>query len=85
MQDFFADANAIEKRWVELRTALEGEEWTWRNGRRILVLCADGDSARMATAMLRAKGKEAVCVEGGHPALFEYIHGRYDDVTREVD
>lgn len=81
-QDFFGDANAIEKRWVELRAALEGEEWTWQDNRQILVVCEDGDSSRMATAMLRAKGKEAFCIEGGYPAFHEWLQNHSNDAFR---
>lgn len=58
---------------MELRAALEGEGWMWEDNRQILVVCADGDSSKMAVAMLRAKGKEALCIEGGYPALYEWV------------
>ncbi|KAF2793166.1 tryptophan synthase beta subunit-like PLP-dependent enzyme [Melanomma pulvis-pyrius CBS 109.77] len=74
-KDFFGDARALEQRWAEMKEAVEREDWIWADGRSILVLCADGDSGRMATAMLRAKGCEAMCVEGGYPAMFEYLDG----------
>ena len=71
--NFYGDAKAVEQRWLEMKQAFEQEDWVWAYGRRALVLCADGDSGRMATAMLRAKGCEATCVEGGYPALVEYL------------
>lgn len=39
------------------------------HGRRVLLLCYDGDSARVATSVLRAKGHEADSVRGGFRAL----------------
>ncbi|KAF2867714.1 cysteine synthase B [Massariosphaeria phaeospora] len=69
--DLFGDAEAVEQRWTELTQAVREQEWS--AGQRVLVLCADGDSARMATAMLRAKGCEALCVEGGYPAMAGYF------------
>ncbi|KAF2000906.1 cysteine synthase B [Amniculicola lignicola CBS 123094] len=72
-EDFFSDADAVEERWHEMRHALESEEWSWRNGKTVLVLCSDGDSGRMATAILRAKGCDAFCVEGGYPALTDNL------------
>lgn len=69
--DFFGDAKAVEQRWMELRAALESEACTWSSPRKVLLLCADGDSSRMAAAILRAKGFEALCVDGGFPALVE--------------
>ncbi|KAJ6446503.1 cysteine synthase B [Purpureocillium lavendulum] len=41
------------------------------HGKRILVLCYDGDSARVATSVLRAKGYEADSIRGGFKALGE--------------
>lgn len=70
---FFGDASAVERRWLEMREAFEREDWALADGRKALVLCEDGDSGRMATAMLRAKGCEATCVEGGYPAVSEYL------------
>jgi hypothetical protein len=52
-----------------MRQAFEREDWTLAGGRKVLVLCEDEDSGRMATAMLRAKDIQATCVEGGYLAL----------------
>ncbi|PSN66237.1 cysteine synthase [Corynespora cassiicola Philippines] len=68
--DFFGDAEAVEKRWYELKAALGGG---WCEDRRIIVVCDDGDSSRMATAILRAKGCEAMCVEGGYSSLLAHL------------
>lgn len=38
-------------------------------GRRVLLVCYDGDSARVATSVLRAKGHEADSIKGGFRAL----------------
>jgi hypothetical protein len=38
-------------------------------GKRVLTLCYDGDSARVANSVLRAKGVEAECIRGGYSAL----------------
>jgi rhodanese-related sulfurtransferase len=38
-------------------------------GKRVLTLCYDGDSARVANSVLRAKGVEAESVRGGYGAL----------------
>ena len=70
---FFGNASAVEKRWLEMREAFEREDWALADSRKVLILCEDGDSGRMATAMLRAKGCEATCVEGGYPAVSEYL------------
>lgn len=39
---------------------------------RVLVVCYDGDTARVATSVLRAKGIDADSVRGGHRALRMY-------------
>jgi hypothetical protein len=75
--DFFGDAKAVEQRWLEVRATLEDQTWSWGADARVLVLCVDGDTSRMATALLRARGREAFCVEGGYDALVAYIkYGR---------
>lgn len=38
----------------------------------VLVVCYDGDTARVATSVLRAKGLDADSVRGGHHALRMY-------------
>lgn len=38
-------------------------------GKKVLTVCYDGDSARVANSVLRAKGVEAECIRGGYGAL----------------
>jgi rhodanese-related sulfurtransferase len=68
-RDFYADASAVEKRWRELTEAFEHEAWVYKGEGPVLALCGDGDTGRMATSILRARGREAFCVEGGFEAL----------------
>jgi len=42
----------------------------------VLVVCYDGDTARVATSVLRAKGLEADSVRGGQNAMRVYGIGR---------
>ncbi|KAJ5108909.1 hypothetical protein N7456_005584 [Penicillium angulare] len=66
----FSDPAVLEAQWVEL-------EQIFRDGRlvsdlgshHVLVVCYDGDTARVATSVLRAKGLEADSVRGGFHAL----------------
>lgn len=44
----------------------------------VLVVCYDGDTARVATSVLRAKGLNADSVRGGYRAL------RMDDIGSET-
>lgn len=80
-EDFFGDAKAVEQRWVQLNAALQADPWMWRADRKVLILCEDGDTSKMATAMLRARGCEALCVEGGYRMLFN----RLDSFERGLD
>ncbi|KAI1908921.1 hypothetical protein LOZ61_005334 [Ophidiomyces ophidiicola] len=91
-EDFYGKAEAVQRRWNELKQAFDGETWLWKvsihEGQKysgqdgmsdppgpgpVLVVCTDGDSGRMAAAMLRAKGREAFCVEGGYGALAQHL------------
>lgn len=42
---------------------------------KILVVCHDGDSSRMAVAMLRARGYHAFSVDGGYTVLEQFLCG----------
>ncbi|KAF4960962.1 hypothetical protein FGADI_612 [Fusarium gaditjirri] len=68
----FTDAKLLESLWKNLEGAFKvpGEELqSLLNGRRVLLTCYDGDSARVATSVLRAKGYEADSIRGGFQAL----------------
>ncbi|KAF2185756.1 cysteine synthase [Zopfia rhizophila CBS 207.26] len=83
-EDFLGDSDAVQRRWTELKDVFDEELWLWKDGkddsaccemerRPVLVVCTDGDSGRMATAQLRAKGCQAFCIEGGYRALRDYV------------
>lgn len=82
--DLFGDAEAVQQRWAELKAATATQSWLGLGHddddgegepAAVLVLSGDGDSesGRMAAAMLRARGREVYCVEGGYAALSEYL------------
>ncbi|KAF2841747.1 tryptophan synthase beta subunit-like PLP-dependent enzyme [Patellaria atrata CBS 101060] len=80
-KDLFGVADSVKKRWLELKTdngqpRLVSE--TIRNSPKkvILFVCQDGDTARMATAMLRAEGCEAFCADGGYDMLSTYLQNQ---------
>ena len=50
----------------------------------VLVVCYDGDTARVATSVLRAKGLEADSVRGGFHALQMYGVGNEDPLSRST-
>ena len=81
----FSDAAVLEAQWVEL-------EQIFRDGRlvsdlrphHVLIVCYDGDTARVATSVLRAKGLEADSVRGGYRSLKMYGIGSETPVTTTV-
>lgn len=52
-----------------MKKAFAKNEWVWGNEGPVVVVCGDGDTGKMGAAMLRARGREAFCVEGGYDAL----------------
>ncbi|KAM0207106.1 hypothetical protein ACHAQI_007828 [Fusarium lateritium] len=68
----FSDAKLLESLWKNLEDAFKDPETKVRfllEGRRVLITCYDGDSARVATSVLRAKEYEADSIKGGYLAL----------------
>ncbi|KAI1475326.1 tryptophan synthase beta subunit-like PLP-dependent enzyme [Daldinia eschscholtzii] len=68
----FSDPVVLEALWLKLEEyfrAPHNEVVSLLQGRRILVLCYDGDSSRVATSVLRAKGYEADSLRGGFQGL----------------
>ncbi|KAF5679507.1 cysteine synthase A [Fusarium circinatum] len=68
----FSDAKLLESLWKNLEGAFKApgaELQSLLSGRRVLLTCYDGDSARVATSVLRAKGYEADSIRGGFQAL----------------
>uniref|UniRef100_A0A0D2XK54 Rhodanese domain-containing protein n=1 Tax=Fusarium oxysporum (strain Fo5176) TaxID=660025 RepID=A0A0D2XK54_FUSOF len=68
----FSDAKLLESLWKNLDGAFKApgaEVQSLLSGRRVLITCYDGDSARVATSVLRAKGYEADSIRGGFQAL----------------
>lgn len=49
----------------------------------VLVLCYDGDTARVATSVLRARGLDADSVRGGYQALKVYGIGSEEVPSNE--
>lgn len=51
---------------------LTGSPPGWGSG-QVIVLCSDGESGKMAASILRSRGQEAYCVEGGYNELRLYL------------
>ncbi|KAK3290229.1 tryptophan synthase beta subunit-like PLP-dependent enzyme [Chaetomium fimeti] len=76
----FSEPRVLESLWERLEETFKAPSTELRElfqGRRILLLCYDGDSARVATSVLRAKGHEAHSIKGGFRALRK-LRGRAD-------
>ncbi|KAI0160048.1 tryptophan synthase beta subunit-like PLP-dependent enzyme [Hypoxylon sp. FL1284] len=70
----FSDPAVLEALWPQLDAYFskpQDDLLSQIQGKRILVLCYDGDSSRVATSVLRAKGYAAESVRGGFRALNE--------------
>jgi rhodanese-related sulfurtransferase len=67
----FGDPDAVFKVWNPMQTLFAGQEMAntledaQRGRRAVVVICYDGDASRLATAMLRDRGLEALSVQGG--------------------
>lgn len=72
----FSDPAVLEAQWLELEQIF-GDECLVSDlvSYHVLVLCYDGDTARVATSVLRAKGLDADSVRGGYRALRMYDIG----------
>jgi rhodanese-related sulfurtransferase len=69
----FSDPAVLEAQWVELEQIFNDARLvTECASHHVLVVCYDGDTARVATSVLRAKGLEADSVRGGHHAMRMY-------------
>lgn len=69
----FSDPAVLEAQWVELEKIFDdGRLISDLGTHHVLVVCYGGDTARVATSVLRARGLEADSVRGGHHALQMY-------------
>lgn len=70
----FSDPAVLRALWIKLEDFFKTPSdyaHPLIQGKRILLLCYDGDSSRVATSVLRAKGYEADSLRGGFRALGE--------------
>lgn len=69
----FSDPAVLEAQWVELEQIFHDDSVVSDLGSaHVVVLCYGGDSARVATSVLRNRGVEADSVRGGYRALKMY-------------
>lgn len=73
----FSDPAVLEAQWLELEQIFHDDRLVSDLGSaHVVVICYDGDTARVAASVLRAKGVEADSVRGGYRALKTYGIGR---------
>lgn len=62
---FFA-ADLLAQQWTELESIFSKEMWRSQfEGKQVWCLCYNGDTARVASSVLRARGFEACSIKGG--------------------
>lgn len=70
----FYNARLLELQWRELDQVFSGGvDGRMLGGKSVVSICHQGDTARIATSILRAKGVECFSIKGGAQALREYM------------
>ena len=70
----FTEPGVLEAQWLELEALYSNEGGLSKlNAHHVLVICYNGDTARIATSVLRAKGIEADSLRGGYQALKDHV------------
>lgn len=70
----FSDPKRLASFWKELEARLGSQDndiCSQLRDKRSLIMCYDGDSARVATSVLRAKGYAADSMQGGIQAMHQ--------------
>ncbi|KAL5340855.1 tryptophan synthase beta subunit-like PLP-dependent enzyme [Aspergillus crustosus] len=66
----FSDPSVLEAQWLELEALLrEKQVLDTLQNQHVLVICYNGDTARIATSVLRAQNIQADSLRGGYQAL----------------
>lgn len=67
----FTEASILECQWLELEGMFTHDRISAYelSGKRVYVICYNGDTARVATSVLRAKSIEASSIKGGYLEL----------------
>ncbi|GLB01659.1 hypothetical protein AtubIFM57258_000069 [Aspergillus tubingensis] len=70
----FSDADVLEAQWLELEALFSNADVLGKlSGQQVLMLCYHGDTARVASSVLRAKGIAADSLRGGYQALKDHL------------
>lgn len=79
----FSDPSTLKGLWTRLEETFEVPHQDLQSllhGKRVLLLCYDGDSSRVANSVLRAKGYETDSIRGG----FKVLHQLRDEAKRSL-
>jgi hypothetical protein len=83
----YYDADLLERQWRELNTMFTDgtQQFSLASGSDVIVLllCYDGDTSRLASSILRAKGVEAFSLKGGALGISGPL-GKLTDVVARV-
>lgn len=72
----FGDTDALLDQWKELNLMLGSPgvaQWLFTIKSPLVVLCYNGDTSRIMTAILRARGVEAYSFMDGMPGMMKYL------------
>lgn len=69
----YSDPTVLEAQWTELDALFQKNTLSKLGMHRVMLLCYHGDTARVASSVLRAKGIEADSVRGGYQALMDAL------------
>lgn len=61
----YEDGKTLQRQWKDLKTKFSGEEFDRVDKRPVLVVCYNGETSRLASALLRGQGIEAYSIAGG--------------------
>ncbi|KAK2600295.1 hypothetical protein QQS21_004936 [Conoideocrella luteorostrata] len=70
----FSDPKVLKTLWTRLEETFKvpnQELQSLIHGKRVLLLCYDGDSSRVANSVLRSKGYETESIRGGYKVLYK--------------
>lgn len=65
----FDHVNVLQNQWKDLKTKYTDEELNQILKGSCLVICYNGETSRLATAVMRAQGTQAYSVRGGMPKV----------------
>lgn len=77
----FSDPHVLKELWTRLEETFRVPNKDLQShihGKRVLLLCYDGDSSRVANSVLRAKGYQTESIRGG----FKVLGQMRDETTR---